>query len=384
MTSKASKPKGNMYTLGTQSIFHDIILQELEGSKDNLQFCSVITEKYPIGLTKWVQLSAFKKRVSLTKKLITIFKFVNINAKSKTTIIYSHGISKNLDKIFPFLIDLCSILKCCVICYDYSEFDNKNTIEHNLANDLETVINFTMDYFKIKLYDVFLLSSSLGSLPTFSICARERFKKIKGIIAVSPLSYGAAVYRQGSKASPNKIELCNSKKEGYYSIYQYTEKIFIPTLIIHGKKDRVIPVNQSTELAEKMIHAKIWTPKNGTHDNIFTFYRRKFFLRLKGFIAEQISSSSNLNSHSSLNLNEENKAAVKVMDILQSNLLDISLTRSTIFERSTALANTSLDCIDFNINTYAKLGGIFKPGMFNENKEKELMEYDKIEKEESI
>ncbi len=299
MNPAPKKTKGNMYTSGTQSQFNDIILQPVEESNQSLQFFSLISKKYPINLTKWLQISAFKKRVQTSKKNIIIFKIVNMNARSKATIIYSHGISKDLDKLFPYLIDMASFLKCCIISYDYSDYDNKHTIEDNLSNDLETVINFASDFFKIRLNDMFLLSSSLGSIPVFSICARERFKKIRGIIAVSPISYGACIYNVNISSS-SKIELSNSK-DGVYSNAAYAEKIFIPTLLIHGMRDRIIPYDQSVKLNKLLGNSTLWTPINGSHDNIFSEYRTKFYIRLKRFINEQMKLDTKLNTFKSNN-----------------------------------------------------------------------------------
>ena len=88
-TKPTPKPKGNMYALNTQSIFDDIILQEMDTTNKNLHLFNVITQKFPVVKTRWIQVSAFKKNISFGSKYITIFKIVNINAKSKTTIIYT-------------------------------------------------------------------------------------------------------------------------------------------------------------------------------------------------------------------------------------------------------------------------------------------------------
>ncbi len=385
MNPAPKKQKGNMYTTGTQSNFKDIVLQPVEESNQSLQFFSVISKKYPINLTKWLQISAFKKRVQTSKKSIIIFKIVNMNARSKATIIYSHGISKNLDKVFPYLIDMASFMKCCVISYDYSDYDNKHTIEENLSNDLETVINFAIDFFKIRLNDMFLLSSSLGSIPVFSICARERFKKIRGIITVSPISYGACIYNVNISSS-SKIELSNSKN-GVYSNTAYAEKIFIPTLIIHGMRDRIIPYDQSVKLNKLLGNSTLWTPINGSHDNIFSEYRTKFYIRLKRFINEQMKLDSKLDSFMKSNSSDYNISNTIAMTPEQykkskSNEVDSSNIDNTIGSDTfkSGLVNTSLDCIDFNINT-----GADTPKndyyIYGNDKEKEIEEYDEMEKD---
>lgn len=369
----SQKPKGNMYTLNTQSLFEDIILQEMDTSDNNLHLFNVITQKYPLVKCRWLQISAFKKNVSLASKFITIFKIVNINAKSKTTIVYSHGISVNLDKVFPFLIDLSSMLRCCIICYDYSDYDNKYSIEDNLSNDLETVINFAMDFFKINLSDMILLSSSFGSIPTFSICAKERFKKIRGLITVSPLSYGSCIYNKNA-SSKSKIELSNVKNGGIYTNQLLAENIHIPTFIIHGKHDRIIPYKQSINLCKIMSNANIWTPKNGTHNNIFTDYRYKFFDKIKKFILELSKIYSDGKNNSKVSLEYDNKRP-KVSE------MDLGLNDTSFYKPlneinvNKGILNTSLDCIDFNVNTKGDFKNPFEG-------DKEYLSDDIMEKEE--
>jgi hypothetical protein len=83
--------------------------------------------------------------------------------------------------------------------------------------------------------------------------------------------------------SPN-ISLKELEKVDVFCNISKILDISCPIFLIHGKKDQIIPVTQSNEMAKYMKIVIEWHPRNGDHSNILTFYRTKFFQKLKYFL----------------------------------------------------------------------------------------------------
>lgn len=62
------------------------------------------------------------------------------------------------------------------------------------------------------------------------------------------------------------------------------ENIRCPVFLIHGVLDDVIPHVQSLEMVNKIKYVYEWFPNRGTHSNITTQYRSKFYAKIKLFL----------------------------------------------------------------------------------------------------
>jgi len=56
-----------------------------------------------------------------------------------------------------------------------------------------------------------------------------------------------------------------------------------PVFLIHGRKDEVIPIDQSVQMSKFIKNLYEWNPRNGDHFNILTRYRNKFIQKCKFF-----------------------------------------------------------------------------------------------------
>ncbi|MGZ5189412.1 MAG: alpha/beta hydrolase [Flavisolibacter sp.] len=58
---------------------------------------------------------------------------------------------------------------------------------------------------------------------------------------------------------------------------EYLKKINIPTIIIHGTKDKIVPYHHGKKLAEENQHVEFVTLENGSHNDLFGFdlYQKK-------------------------------------------------------------------------------------------------------------
>ena len=231
----------------------------------------------------WIEITCHRiKKCSNNKHIIALhIKNNNMSKEKKLTIIFSHGNSCDLGKIYPFLIDLSTQLKADVISYDYSGYGRSegSPSEKEIYSDIDQIMDFVMVFKRIKLDSIVLMGNSLGSVPSVYIAAGDNYKGIKGVILISPIASGIKLFHPNVEISNNDLEkidvFCNLSK---------VREINCPVFLIHGKKDDIIPHNQSIEMLKKIKHVYEWFPSNGNHNNITSKYRAKFYLKVKLFI----------------------------------------------------------------------------------------------------
>lgn len=121
---------------------------------------------------------------------------------------------------------------------------------------------------------------SLGSVPSIHISSN---RNIKCLILIAPLASGIKTLIKDISISTNELQkidiFCNLSK---------IIDISCPIMLIHGKSDEIINVNHSYEMLRKIKNPNIWFPTRGTHGNIFTEYRKKFFDKLNTFFDKVI------------------------------------------------------------------------------------------------
>ena len=221
----------------------------------------------------WIETKVYEITKIFSNEIIPIIHIINKNAiNNKNCIIYNHTFSHDIGTIFPLLVDMSSQFKCNVISYDFTDFDKNNStsIENSYITDLENVLDFCVNHLNLNLCNLILMSKSFGSIPVLGVVSKEEFRDIKGIIMISPISRG--------------FTLKSSTFVEDYDILQRANQITAKTFLIHGKKDKVIPVEQSAFLTKFIRNVHKWSPKKEDHSNLMTVYRKKFFNKVKKFI----------------------------------------------------------------------------------------------------
>lgn len=234
---------------------------------------SFFPKKYNIIPYPWITTNVYEITKIFSNENIPIIHIINQNAtNSKNTIIYNHSFSHDIGAIYPILIDMSSQFKCNIISYDFTDFEknNSNSIENSYITDLENVIDFCVNHLNLNLSNLILMSKSFGSIPVLGVASKEEFKSIKGIIMISPISRGFTL--------KSKIFVED------YDILQRANAITSKTFLIHGKKDKVIPLEQSEFLTKSIRNVHKWYPNKEDHSNLMTVYRKKFFNKVKKFI----------------------------------------------------------------------------------------------------
>jgi len=123
------------------------------------------------------------------------------------------------------------------------------------------------------------MGNSLGSVPTVHIAAHNNYQEIKGVVLISPIGSGIKMINPNIKISTSDLEEIDM-----FSNVSKVSSICCPVLLIHGMQDNVIPQSQSQEMLIKIRHVYEWFPRNGSHSNIITKYRSKFFVKVKTFL----------------------------------------------------------------------------------------------------
>ena len=231
-------------------------------------------DTYPIF--PWIEHQCFLVKKPHNKSTIVILYIKNKSNKntSKNTIIYSHGSSFDLGTLFPTLIDISTVLKCDVISYDYTGYGQSTGEfqEKEIYSDIDEVIDFTVVNLHIDIEHIVLLGNSIGTVPSFYIAAKPQFCGVYGMILISPIASGNNLIKYKDGTLPKEADVFNT--------IEFSKEIICPVLIIHGKLDTVIPVEQSNMLGKNIKNRFVWIPNKGTHWNLFTCYRSKTFRKI--------------------------------------------------------------------------------------------------------
>jgi hypothetical protein len=110
------------------------------------------------------------------------------------------------------------------------------------------------------------MGTDIGAIPSIHIALMEKHECIRGVILISPVN---------CKERFSNMDI---------DIFERLPEVKCPVLLIHGKQDEVTPFNKTADIIGQIRHAFEWFPSKGTHNNLCTKYRSKFFKKLKFFL----------------------------------------------------------------------------------------------------
>lgn len=147
----------------------------------------------------------------------------------------------------------------------YGEYDGKPN-ENKICKDAIRVFDYLTSVLKISPDSISVLGRSMGSGPSIHLCANRH---PANLILVSPYTS----IKNVSKELIGKFMSSLLIKERFSNILKI-EEVCCPILLIHGKKDKLVPHSHSQLLAEKAIHSrkvKVCLNENMEH-NHFNMY----------------------------------------------------------------------------------------------------------------
>lgn len=199
------------------------------------------------------------------------------NAESNIVIIYSYGNCESISSVKAFCKELSEKIKVSVVMYEYAGygvlFDSKTkATEHSVKQDVLDITDFVhREYPKRKIIHY---GRSIGSGPAIFACFKRPF--VDGLIIES-----------GFLSIFKTILHVNFKIWGdVFRNEQIIGNIDVPTLVIHGKNDKIVPFYHAQGLANKC--KNLWGTlylNKGNHNNLTTPpFKSEVFFKIMYFI----------------------------------------------------------------------------------------------------
>ena len=168
--------------------------------------------------------------------------FLRNSTKTNKILIYFHGNSEDLGGAYQFLKYLQYRVEAHIIAVEYPGYGvyEGESCEANVIEDSTRVLEFVHKVLRWRVNDVIVIGRSIGTGPAWYLASENN---IGALWLISPYtSIRAIVKNMFGKLSQFFI------KEQFKNS-ELMEKVVWPTFILHGKKDTLIPWEQSEELA---------------------------------------------------------------------------------------------------------------------------------------
>jgi len=167
---------------------------------------------------------------------------------SSRVIIYCHGNAEDLGGLPSMLMKMSRAMRCHVIGMEYPGYgiSQGQPSESGLNNDLLVVLSFLRGVMGWPARDIILYGFSIGTGPTCQLASRKR---VGGLCLIAPYT---SIRDMVVEALPKGVG-----SVGQYLVsnrfvnIEAIKNVRCPTLIIHGKSDRIIPHSHGEELFKK-------------------------------------------------------------------------------------------------------------------------------------
>jgi fermentation-respiration switch protein FrsA (DUF1100 family) len=218
----------------------------------------------------WIKTEVFLLNTRQGSDIPAIY-FKNINAEF--TLIYSHGNSTDLGRMFNFILDLSMQLKVSILLFEYTGYGEATgkPSEKHLYDDVYAAYQFLICN-SVSWDSIVLFGQSIGTAAVCDLGVKER---VAGIVLQSPLASGLHFISEHPKKNSWYNPFANIKKIG---------KLTCPVFIIHGTEDQEIPIFHGESLSEELQNPwPAWYPEAG-HNDIEEKHRKQYLSRLLDFL----------------------------------------------------------------------------------------------------
>lgn len=195
---------------------------------------------------------------------------------SNTVIVYSHGNAEDVSMTFPWAKHLARRLNVDVMCYDYTGYGtnynaaSNETVYDNCKSVLAYIRKEHLNYTKIILY-----GRSIGTAPAIYGAVNG------GVHAVILQSAFCSIVTTQLPAFMKKyVPRCLDMMFND----EMLQKCTAPTLLIHGKKDKVVPFSHALQLAKRpCVWGSCWIEEGG-HNNMESSYEDEMCTSIEHFL----------------------------------------------------------------------------------------------------
>lgn len=212
--------------------------------------------------------------------------YPNTNTKiTPVTILYSHANAEDLGCIYPWCKYLSRQLKVNIFAYDYTGYGLASEEGKPSEAQCYADIDAAYDYLRLRMHipasQIVLYGRSLGSGPSCYLAAETSVAQdeetVGGLILHAPfLSVFRIVFESG----------CTLLGDQFPNV-DYVPSILTPTLLIHGKVDKVVPMEHSIQLYDKLDDESRTPPlfiEDMGHNNVQLMVRDMFLDHLKDYL----------------------------------------------------------------------------------------------------
>lgn len=197
-----------------------------------------------------------------------------VNPSAKYTILLSHGNAEDLGSLYPFILEFYH-RGYSILAYDYEGYGTSRgrTSEQKTYRDILAAYDFLTITKKIRSDNIILFGRSVGSGP--SIYLASKFPA-RALILQSPF---VSAFRVMTKVTIFPFDK--------YPNLKRLSKIDIPLLIIHGKKDSVIPIWHGKKLLEaaatRGVKQHYWV-ENADHNDLIVVAGESYWQAIDHFV----------------------------------------------------------------------------------------------------
>lgn len=255
------KPNGNDHIMGP---LYKMIIKEQNGSV------------YEAKDLEDLKSSIFWLDTKTQKKIPALF-IDNKNCKSGFVILYSHGNSTDLGRMFRPLQELSLALNINVLAYEYNGYGptKGGTGEFEVIFGICAAYEFLTQQLEYKWNNIVLYGRSIGSGPSIYLASHPNYP-VAGVILHSPIASGLRVF---------KFDVGKTDTRDLFPNCDYIEHVKAHVFIIHGNADREVSVEHGKLLASrcKNLFSPWWVP-DGTHNDIDYTNKKAYFIRISKFL----------------------------------------------------------------------------------------------------
>lgn len=202
------------------------------------------------------------------------------NEKSDKILVYFHGNAGNICSRLPDLLQLHDFgLNVLGVSYrGYGKSHGKPS-EEGIYLDGKAALNFATRDLGFPLHKVIIFGRSIGTAVAVNTAQDVN---IYGLVLVTPLTSGRAHAEAGG------LSLFSFLAGNSFNNISKISNIKCPLLIIHGTKDRVIPIEMGEEIYKKASMKKQFVKVEGAgHNNLSTLYKNKYWPPVRQWVSER-------------------------------------------------------------------------------------------------
>jgi len=212
-----------------------------------------------------------------TKAQIPALFIENKNCKSNMVILYSHGNSTDLGRMFKPLQDLSLALNIHVLAYEYNGYGpTKGPVgEMELVFGIIAAYEFLTQKLAFKWSQIVLYGRSIGSGPTVYLSSHPDYP-VSGIILHSPIASGFRIF---------DFDFQKTDSSDLFPNCDFIEHVKSHVFLMHGDSDVDVTIAHGKLLASKCRNPyNPWWVPDGDHNNIDYKFRKAYYLRIGKFL----------------------------------------------------------------------------------------------------